>query len=100
MAYCDDCGLSSCYERGGYCELGYKRARAKADALKPNVERFTRVLTGGKYAYSSGTSCPPYDSDEWIEYIPLAAVVEQIIKDVCSVCGGTDENGASCWVCR
>lgn len=37
MAWCEDCGLSSCYERGGYCDTARRKMDAKRDRLKPNV---------------------------------------------------------------
>lgn len=41
MSYCDTCGLSSCYERGGKCKLEQTLDR-------PKIHRFT--YGGWRYA--------------------------------------------------
>lgn len=72
MAYCEDCGLSSCYIRGGYCATSIAKARALAKALRPKVVWFMHdsvkhhLLAG--YLQVPGLY-PQLSSDEWIEVV-------------------------------
>ena len=80
MAYCDDCGLTSCYERGGTCPRKPPRAPV------PRINRF--VDNTCTYAWTGG-SWPGLDTD-WIEYVPE--------PPGCPGCGNNPMT--SCWICR
>lgn len=66
VSYCEDCGLSSCYIRGGYCEVAERRVRERAKAEHLCVERW--------FDYYGWTYCwvgemPENGSSEWIEVV-------------------------------
>lgn len=69
MSYCDDCGLSSCYVRGGYCDGRQRKIKTVVTALKRSIAVhvtwqsgiWTHVTLGSQYNY-------PQDG-EWIEVI-------------------------------
>ena len=63
MAYCEDCGLSSCYERGGHCRLMMLRMREHVAHLKPHTVKWL----SGEWTHVRSAAQTYPEQHEWIE---------------------------------
>jgi hypothetical protein len=66
MAYCEDCGLSSCYVRGGFCDAARRKAAALVRDLRPCVRWVPR---DGHRWHFVVDPYPQWASADWIEVI-------------------------------
>lgn len=75
MSYCEDCGLASCYERGGYCDTARRKISARlAEIAVRLAERCWFFRNGVKHILigdylADPALYPQLGSDGWIEVV-------------------------------
>ena len=69
VSYCDVCGLSSCYERGGYCPLSSLRLTTVLDELRHAIAVKVQWQSGDWKHVTLGHQYNYPQQGEWIEVI-------------------------------
>ncbi len=69
MSYCDDCGLSSCYARGGFCETSRRNIRAVVRKLKRTISVRVQWQSAGWKHVTLGHQYNYPEKGDWIEVV-------------------------------